>query len=504
MRKLLFCLVFLAALLTASAVAETYTFNEIYASIDMPKDYEVVLTPYNLSANASWMELQGMDYDATLNEFEAEGIFLKAYDAENDRVFVLTALKDVDGQTYFDLNNQDDSMRKEYRTNHTNGIGYSTLGYSYSSAKWKTYKAPVLRFLHTKYSLRQEGQQVCTGYQRRTIRNGYTITLDMQVRNRDAKEADNAALEQLMKSFTFTQVLPMTEVPVRLSFTNPPPTETNDDTFTVKGKSVKGAKITATVVSLGSSGSKNYTAEAGKNGAFTLKITLPAQGVYSITITADAADAKQAQRLYSVTYQKGMLPVNITLSPAAVLTDSTTISGTTVSGTKIQLSVSGPVNFSKSTTNKNFKFNVDTSAPGTYNFVLAVTKKGLVDRTFTYTGERTYTEAETEAKVRSSAKKVTYAQLSKNIAEGKSVTFTGYVAAVNPSINEWVITVGTTKTGSGYKNNVYVISKFDPHLTVDDKVKLYGTYSGKYSVLDADGNVKTYPRVDATYFEKAK
>lgn len=498
----MFCLICLALLLTASAMAEVYTFNDFHASIDIPKDYEVVLTPYNLGANSAWMELQGMDYDATLNEFEAEGIFLEAFDAENDRTFVLTAVKDLDGQTYFDLNNQDEAMRKEFRTNHTNGIGYSTLGYAYSSAKWQTYKAPVLRFLHTKYSLRQEGKQICTGYQRRTIRNGYTITLDMQIRNRDAKEADNSALEQLMKTFTFTEILPMTEVPVRLTFTNPPPTETNDDTFTIKGKSVKGAKITANVVSLGSSGSKTYTAEGGKNGAFSIKVTLPAQGVYSITVSAEAADAKPAQRLYSVTYQKGMLPVNITLSPGSTLTDSTVISGTTVSGAKVQLSVSGPVNYSKTTTSKNFKFTVDTSAAGSYNFVLAVTKKGLVDRTFTYTGERSYTDAELEAKVRSSAKKVTYSQLTKSIAEGKNVTFTGYVSAVNPSINEWVITVATTKSGSTYKNNVYVISKTDPNLIVDDKIKVYGTYSGKYSVLDAEGNVKTYPRVDAAYLER--
>lgn len=502
MRKFFFCLICLMMLLlAASAAAEVYTFKEIYASIDIPKDYEVVLTPYNLSANSSWMEMQGIDFDATQNEFEAEGIYLKAYDAENSRVFVLTAQKDLDGQTYFDLNNQDESMRKEFRTNHTNGVGYATLGYAYSTAKWAKYKDPVLRFLQTSYTLSQEGARVCSGYQRRTIRNGMTYTLDMQVRGRDARKEDNAALETLMRSFTFTEILPMPELPVKLSFTNPPPTETNEDTFTVKGKSEKGAKVTATVVSLGSGGSKSYTATAAKNGAFSIKVTLPAQGVYSVTVTAEGEGGKAAQRLYSVTFQKGMLPVDIILSPAASLSDTTVISGSTVKGAKTQLSVSGPVNFSKTTTSKDFKFTVDTSAPGTYQFVLSVTKKGLVDRTYTYTGERTYTEAESTAKVRSSAKAVTYAQLSKNISEGKSVTFTGYIVSVNPSINEWVITVAMSKSGSGYKNYVYVISKTDPHLTEGAKVKLYGYYSGKYSVLDSDGNLKTYPRVDVSLID---
>lgn len=502
MRKWFFCLLCALLLMAAStAMAEVFTFSDIHASIDIPVDYEVVLTPYNLSANSSWMETHNLDYDATMNEFEADGILVKAYDAENSRVFVLTAVQDLDARTYFDLNNQDEAMRKEYRTNHTNGIGYSTLGYSYSSAKWANYKSTTLRFLQTKYSLRQEGQQVCTGYQRRTIRNGYTITLDMQVRDRAAKDADNAALEKLMKTFQFTEILPMPEVPTKLSITSAPPTETNSDTFTVKGKSDKDAAITVTVMSLSGSSSKNYTATAGKNGAFTVKVTLPSQGVYSVTVAAASGELKSSQRLYSVTYQKGMLPVDITLSPGTVLTDSTVISGSTIGGAKTQLSVSGPVNFSKTSTSKTFKFTVDTSAPGTYHFVLAVTKKGLVDRTFTYTGERTYTEAEQDAKVRSSAKKVTYAQLSKNISEGKSVSLTGYVVSINPSINEWVITLAMTKSGTTYKNHVYVISKTDPHVAVDSKVQLYGIYSGKYSVLDSDGNVKTYPRVDVTFLE---
>lgn len=501
MRKLFFVGFCLLLLLAAPAMAEVYTFNDVRVMLDIPADYEVVLTPYNLSAHASWMSSHSMDYDATLNEFEAEGILLKAYDAENNRTFVLSALKDLDGQTYFDLNRQDETMRKEYRTGHTNGVGYSTLGYSYSSAKWATYKGTVLRFLQTKYSLRQEGKQVCTGYQRRTIRNGYTITLDMQVRDRAAKDADNKALEKIMKTFAFSEILPMPPAQAKLTLSSPPPTETNEDTFTIKGKAAKNAAVTATVLSLGNNGSKTYNTTASKSGSFSMKITLPSQGVYSVTLATEGEGTQRTQRLYSVTYRQGMLPVDVSLSPGPVLTDSTVISGTTIGGAKTQLSVSGPITYNKTGTSKNFKFTVDTSKEGTYQFVLAVTKKGLEERVFTYTATREYSDTERESKARSSAKKVTYADLSKNMAEGKVVTFSGYVASVNPSINEWVITVAMAKSGSGYKSFVYVISTTEPKLTVDDKVKIYGTFSGRYSVLDANGAVKTYPRIDLSYFE---
>ena len=504
MRKLFLCVVCLTLLTITPALAEVYSFSDVHAMVEIPKDYEIVLTPYNLSSstNASWMAAQGMDYDATLNQFETEGILLQAFDAENDRTFVLTALKDLDGQTYFDLNKQDEAMRKEFRTNHTNGIGYSTLGYSYSSAKWTTYKGTTLRFLHTKYTLRQEGQQVCTGYQRRTIRNGYTITLDMQVRGRAAKDADDKALEKIMKTFGFSEILPMPEVPVKLALTDAPPTETNDATFTIKGTTGKNAALTATVLSLGSAGgSKTFTATANKSGKFTLKVTLPAQGVYSVTLTSEADGAKPATRIYSVTYRQGMLPVDVSQAPDSTLNDSTVISGSTISGAKTQLSVSGPITYNKTTTSRNFKFTVDTSKEGTYNFVLAVTKKGMEARTFTYTCTRSYTDAERESKVRSTAKKVTYAQLSRNMENGKLVTFVGYISSLNPSINEWVITVATAKSGSTYKSFVYAISTTEPKLAVNDKVRIYGTYSGSYSVIDANGAVKTYPRVDVSYIQ---
>ena len=501
MRKFLLCLACVSLLFVASALAETYTFNEFHATIDIPRDYEVVLTQYNLSSNSDWLSAQGMDFDATQNEFESEGVFLKAFDAENNRTFVITAVKDPDSEMYFDLNLQSEAMRKEFRTNHTNGVGYSIVGYTYSSAQWGNYGNTTLRFLRTKYRLRQEGTQVCTGYQRRTIRNGYTITLDMQVRGREAKDADNSALETLMKSFKFTEILPMPKEPVTLSITSAPPTETNEDTFTIKGKTEKKANVTINVVSLGNGGSKSYPASVAKNGSFSAKITLSAQGVYSITVTTTTEEGDSVSRLYSVTYQKGMLPVDITLSPAALLADETVISGSTIHGAKTQLSVSGPVNFSKTATSQSFKFKVDTSAPGTYQFILAVTKKGLVDRVFTYTAERKYTEEELAAMVRSSAKRVTYQQLSKSTSDGKNVVFTGYVASINPSINEWVLTVAMTKNGDSYKNNVYVISKTDPNVAEGAQVQIYGTYTGKYSVLDADSNVKTYPRVDATFIE---
>ena len=125
--------------------------------------------------------------------------------------------------------------------------------------------------------------------------------------------------------------------------------------------------------------------------------------------------------------------------------DSTVISGTTIAGAKTQLSISGPISYNKSTTSKTFKFKIDTSAEGTYNFVLTVTKKGLEERRFIYTATRSYSDVERDEKIRSSARKMTYANLSKAENIGKYAVETGYITGISQSINEYVVTLALSK-----------------------------------------------------------
>ena len=505
MRKGFFLLICLFLLCLTPSLAENYSFPDIRATLDIPaEEYDVILTPYNLSTNHEWIESQGLDPDFLASEFESEGILIKAVDRENGRTFLLTALKDQDAETYFDLNLQDDSMRKEFRTSHTNGTAYGILGYNYSSAKWQNYGEDAMRFLKSQYTLRQDGENVGAGYQRRTIRNGYTITLDMLVSGRSLKADDEKALEAIMKSFRFTEVLPMPPLPIKLNFSSAPPAETSDAAFTVKGSTQKKATVTATVFSLGSSGSQTYTAAASSSGSFSMKITLPAQGVYSVTINAQKDDALPAQRMFTVSYQPGVLPVELTATPNATLADQTLISGsTTVSGVKTQVSVSGPVNYSKTTTSKNFSFKLDTSAEGDYTINLTLTKKGLEQRVFTYQCSRVYTQSEYVDKVKQSARKIAYSALSRADNKGKPVVLTGYIADIQESNGEWVVKYADKKSGETYKDFVYIICAEDPGVSINDHVKAYGVASEIYSRLTEGNTVENFPRVEGLIFEIA-
>ena len=296
----------------------------------------------------------------------------------------------------------------------------------------------------------------------------------------------------------------MPELPIKLTVSAAPPAETNEDTFTIKGTTARKATVTATVFSLGSAGGQSYQTTANGSGSFSIKVKLPAQGVYSLTLTAEAEGAITAQRLYSVTFQQGILPVDLVTNPGDTLNDETVFSGTTVAGAKIQLAISGPINYSKSVSGSQFNFKVDTSAEGTYQFVLSVTKKGLQDRVFTFTAVRSYTDAEREDKIRASAKKMTYANLPKAENRGKSVVETGWITGIEKNIDEWVVTFALTQTNSGYKDIVYLICREEPAWSVGDQVKVYGTASGTFSEINEDGKIKSYPRIDVSFMEAAQ
>ena len=131
----------------AGAMAQTYTFAEPQISQNLiDDDFDVVLTMDNLSEHEDWLTANGYTVESMQSIFESEGILLEAVDSENGRTFILSALVTVDSEMYFDLNQQDEAMRKEFRTSHTNGTAYGLLGYATShlpvrkltgSASWR-------------------------------------------------------------------------------------------------------------------------------------------------------------------------------------------------------------------------------------------------------------------------------------------------------------------------------------------------------------------------------
>ena len=81
---------------------------------------------------------------------------------------------------------------------------------------------------------------------------------------------------------------------------------------------------------------------------------------------------------------------------------------------------------------------------------------------------------------------------------------TGFITGMEQNIDEWVATFALTQTGSGYKEIIYLICQEEPAWIAGDKVKVYGTASGTFSEINEDGKIKTYPRIDVSFIEKAQ
>ena len=508
-KRILILLTVLLVGLAGSASAATLDFNfegpRARLSLDSAV-YDVILTPATLEKNEEWLTAHGMTLSETTVRFEDDGVLVEAYDSANGRVLAVTALQDVNARELFDVNALDESERKAYRQAHSSGLFYGIQGYAYSSAAWKNYGSNLGRFLKLKYTLSLSGEVVRRGYQRRTVRNGYTITFDMQVTGRAAKDADEKALDRALNSFSFLEILNSPEGACKLTLTTQPEREVTTDKVTIAGKSEGGASITATVISLTDSKTSTFSTTANGKGKFSLSVSFPQQGTFSINLLAATPDGRTAQKSMTVMYQRDYIPVNLTTGiPTTLSADSLTVSGTTVAGVTVQLSVSGPKAMQKSVTRKSFSFTVDTRDEGTYQILLTVSKKGMTPRTLSFTTVRSLSDGEKLERVKKGAVKVKYSALNRDIKRyaGSVITLTGYIVEVRETGGEYVAQLAVNRSGSTYKDFIMVICKEDPALSQYQHVRLYGTLSeNRYIEIFEGGETNEYPRVELLMFEE--
>lgn len=498
MRKhLLTTLILLCLVMTFPALAEQYSFDAFHASVSLPDGvYETVLTPQNLASQEAFIQSKGGTVAGWEADFNARGIWLQAYDQDTDRVLVISALKDVDGQRYFDINAVDSSVRAEYRRSHGRDGAWSVLGYHYDSISWKNFKSG--RFLQLRYSYRQGGDLVCRGFQRRTIRNGYTITVDMQVYGRNTSGGDNTALNKVFDTFAFSQVLPVPELPITLAETATAPLETNQRAFTMKGETKANAKMSAVVMSFTDTQGQVFTATADKNGKYSMPIELPREGSYLMTLTVEAQGLESLTKSYSITYQEGLLPAVITAPPPDIFPqDSFTLVGKTESGVDVTLSVNGAKSKKKTGRDGEFSFKINTAAEGGYSINLTLSKKGFDDRTFSYNSSRLISQQAKDEALKQKAVSPDYAQMAANPEnyDGQLLAYTGFLVGKEDAAGEWILRLALEKTETGFANEMIVTAESDPGFAVGSRVRFYAYLVGKNIGKNAAGEEEILPKL---------
>jgi len=512
MRKICLIAILAALLLLAlPACADEYAFSSIFMTLNIPNGvYETQWTPETLEQNSASVEARGYTVEGLRQQFAEEGILLMAFDDDNKRVFVVTAVQDDQSRSLYDINEQTANVRATYRSNHSNGTYCGSLGYKFESCEWKNFGNDQGRFLMLKYVKRENGSVAYKGLWRRTIRNGYTITLDMRSVGRNVTSGDITALNKIQDSVSFSAVTGMPEAPLTMAFTAPPPSVTNDDTFVIKGATRAGASVRAAFYSFRQSSKATViTTTADSKGAFTLEITLPSQDLYNGIITSTINEGTESEQMaeetFSIEYDEGLLPITFTSDfPAEFTGDSFKYTGTTLTGVTIQVNVNGVNTTKKTGNNRTFAFTVDTSHEGVYNIQVTFSKKDYDTRMFDYVIERHMDEEQRKAYTREQSVSPEYSKLSSKTDSylNRIVRYTGYVTACEEVGGEWVITFATQKTGEKYANIIMVTSDEPVSYAQDQKLTLYGTVNGQhFTYVDERTNLIT-PRVQLIFFDE--
>ena len=497
----LLLLVLLGLVLCAGASAQTFSFRDIYATVDVPDTFELMM-PDTLNLHQKWVSSHGATVDELAAQWKDEGILLVGATKDDSVRLVISAVQDEDAKKYFDLDQQENKVRTAYRAKHLKD-GYADDGYHFSSAEWKK-ASQYGRFLSLKYR-RTVGESSYRGYARKTVRNGYTIMVDYQVYGRTLKNKDNTALEAVMKTFSFTQVLTRPAEASEVTITAVPPAETSTGKFTVTGTCDPGIRVQGVVMRMSSNDKVLVETNADKKGKFSLDVKLSSQGVWLMTLTASSGSDVIKELVFDpTTYSETLLPVTLDAEPSgSVTSDELILAGTTIKGVQVQCLAGSSFDKQVRTNNNGrFRFKIPTKQEGEYDIVLVLQKKGYNTRRFTFKVTREITEAARLASLKKSAVKPAYSTLTKKLKgyTGRVMGYNLYVIDGNQVGDEFIMTMAMTSTKSGYKNLVYVMMKEDPGFAVGTRHKMYGTCTGEYTVGNGEKDL-TYPCFDLLFWD---
>lgn len=497
MRKMVGCLLLaLVMMVCAPAMAETYVFDELYASMEVPDTY-TVLTPRNLASMESWLQSHEMTADEAAADFANRGVLLQAWSEAGDACFELRARQDETTQLIFDVNEQNEQVRGQYRTGHYPNNEYP--GYDFSTSEWKN--TANGRFLVLRYVRRESGEVRYRGFMRRTIRNGYEIDFDMQIYGRSTTNRDNTNLNKIWETFQFIEVKPLPPAAAaKINITDTPPEETNEQTFELEGTATEGVKLTAVTMGLSYPDPIVNEVVVGKNGKFSMPIRLPREGVFLVTVTGEYEDEEVVELAYPVTYQRTLLAVNFTTKPDAVVSEDTVkIAGRSEPGASIQVFVDDEEHFTKRvTTAGKFSIELEAKEEGPHEAMLVFSKKDLADRRFTFTFSRKWTDADMLKYLKQQAISPTYSQLKKKIAnyEGRIMGYRAYLMDISQSGDEYIITMALSRKNGKFGSPILVTSSEEPSFAVGERVMMYGTCEGmslSTGTAEDDVQEESYP-----------
>lgn len=500
------CLFVLVLVLEAACLADNagkkVSMPDIDASVSVPASYTAI-TPE--TARDHMALFPGMTIDDVERMMILDDISMQAFSPSKDVTLTIIAKQgDEKASMYHDIERYTSEMRGEIRAYYQNRDNFEEDGIRYSDVEW-TNKTGRGRMLLMNYTVREGEETIARGRQAFTIRNGLLFTLDMRVNGRKLSGEDESAFETMLDTMAFPTDPNMPLLPVGLELDAPIPLEVHKDTFTVRGKTTKGARVSAYYQPDDSDAVPITSVDASSGGAFRMDITLPNEGDTRIYIVASLNGFEDSDVGGWVSYEPKRIPVTFDSYPDAVVTDAqVVISGKTLSGVSIQC-MEGDMNKKVRTgSGGSFSFRLKADTEGEREVVLSMTRDGFENRRFTFNFHREWLMEDYVKRLDKDVQSLSYENLSENGQKyiGRIVRYTGNVIDISESEGRIYVELATEKDKDGiWRNRIVAIADdMEIPFSVDDSVALYFEVTGEsYEVQDSsfefDGQSTNMPSV---------
>ena len=516
MRKAFFLIIlalFLGILSFASADT-VCSLSPCTGTVTIPEEKYIILTPDNLSDHPDLLASIGKTQAEVISDWEDRGVVLQAWfnNKKLDACLEISVRQDEDARIYYDLvNHSSDPGWKTFLSSHKGAsTAYSEEGYSIKEAEKKQKNLEYHNYLLSLKYKRITAEKTYWGYAYKTVARGYTVVLDYQVYDRGLRTGDQNELNKIVNTLKFVdgegEPAPGSAF---LQITAPPPSETSDSTFTVEGRTNPGARLIGVLMRINSAEPVRFYADANaKNGEFKMKVTLPEENVWLMTINVEVNDQIVAEQVFdTTTYKKTLIPITFTSGiPQVLSSDETVISGVTGKGVTVQCIVTnGTSTFDKQIKTNGtgkFTFKVPTALESDYHFTLVFSKKNFDTKRFTGNATRNLSDEDRRLAIKKEAVKPGYSNLVKNLDTyiNKIMGYNLYIVDVIQIGNEYYIKTAMVKNNAGYKNYLFFITDEEPDVEIDTQKLMYGTCIGPYVVPSEEGEEK-YPAFDLLYME---
>lgn len=504
-RALSFLVSLVCICVSLGAIAEsdyvTLDLNEIGVTVHFLQDWTVVTRK---TVAERYMLFDVPTSEIAANALYDEDIWAVAFSPEGGASLrVIAAEGDDTAALYYDIERYTPAMRTAIKDHFLNRDAWANTGYRYTEAEW-TNKNGQGRILRLTYTLRDGDEVIAHGLQAYTVRNGLSVTLDLQVKGRTVTSAESRIFETFVQMASFPESVDMPLLPVGLTVTGGIPQETNKAELTLRGQTLGGAAVRAWFQGEGGDPEGAAEAVAASSGTFRLDITIPQTGEYRLFVVASMDGYAESVEAGWISYDPNRIPVNFITYPSGIVNDAQVIvSGTTISGVAVTYVEDETSKKVVTGSDGAFSIKADRAVVGDRTALLTFTKDGYEGRSYSLSFNRQWQMADYIQYLSGQLQALSYANLTEKADKyvGRLVKYSGLVLDVSGVGERVYVQLALTKNkdGSWTDRLIAVADGMDVHLEAGDSASLYVEISGEsytFPTMDEDG-IQTYAELPA-------